>query len=253
MRCERARELISPYLDNELSGQDRSALATHLEGCAACARLALNLRHVGKGIAEGGRRRVPTTLLARVRASLAAAQKLQRQAPRSQRAAALAGVAWRAGLVLAACALTACATWWLRSMAEGTKRLEHDVVAAHIRSLLQESPIAVAAANAHVVKPWFSGRLDFSPKVEDLSAAGFQLLGGRLDYVGDRRVAVLVYKRHLNTINVFVWPHGSGEERLPLLVSRKGYNLLTWTHRGLSYWAISDVSGGELRQMLSLL
>jgi anti-sigma factor RsiW len=253
MRCERARDLISPYLDDELGGRDRAAVATHLGACAGCARLALDLRRVAESIAKGGRRRVPTTLLARLRANLAAAQRVEGQAPRSQRFPALAGMAWRASLVLAACALTACATWWLRGMAEGSTRLEHDVLAAHIRSLLQESPIAVAAADAHVVKPWFSGRLDFSPRVEDLSAAGFQLLGGRLDYVGDRRVGVLVYKRHLNTINVFVWPHGSGEARLPLLVSRQGYNLLTWTHRGLSYWAISDLSGGELRQILSLL
>src|SRR5262245_6295428 len=247
MRCERARDLISPYLDNELSGRDHTALATHLEACAACARLALDLRRVADSVAEGGRRPLPTTLLVQLRASLAAAE--QGQAPPSQRLPALGGLAWRAGLVLAACAVTACATWWLRSMAEGSQRLQHDVLAAHIRSLLQESPIAVATADAHVVKPWFSGRLDFSPKVEDLSAAGFQLLGGRLDYVGERRVGVLVYKRHLNTINIFVWPHGSGEARQPLLVSRKGYNLLTWTHQGLSYWAISDLSGGGLRQM----
>jgi anti-sigma factor RsiW len=182
MRCERARDLISPYFDDELGGRDRAAVATHLGACASCARLALELRRVAESIAKGGRRRVPTTLLARLRASLAAAQMVEAQAPRSQR---FPGTAWRASLVLAACALTACATWWLRSMTEGSKRLEHDVLAAHIRSLLQESPIAVAAADAHVVKPWFSGRLDFSPWVEDLSAAGFQLLGGRLDYVGD--------------------------------------------------------------------
>jgi anti-sigma factor RsiW len=254
MRCERARDLISPYLDDALAGPDRWALATHLQDCANCARLALELHRVARTIAAGGRKHAPLALLARVRASLAQAQELPGSPPpRAHRLAATRALAWRVGLVLAACTLTGCATWWLHTVSERHLRLEHDALTAHLRSLLHASPLAIASADMHAVKPWFSGRLDFSPSVKDLSAEGFELLGGRLDYVGDRRVGALVYKRRLNTINVFVWPDQSREEHAPRLATRQGYNLLIWTHRGLTYCAVSDLSAGELRQMPRLL
>jgi len=154
---------------------------------------------------------------------------------------------------MAACALTAVATWWLLSLAEPEARLQHDVLAAHMRALLQESPTQVASADTHWIKPWFSGRVDFSPSVTDLSAEGFLLLGARLDYVGDRRVGVLVYRRRQHSIDVFVWPNPGGNHRAARVVVRKGYTLVTWTRQGLTYWAISDLDPGELNTLQRLL
>ena len=131
--------------------------------------------------------------------------------------------------------------------------LEREVVAAHVRSLLQERSIQIASSDSHTVKPWFAGRVDFAPAVKDLTAQGFPLSGGRLDVIGDHRVAVLVYMRRQHAINVFMWPATGLEDAGPKLVVLLGYNVLTWTAGGLGYWAVSDLNAAELKELQKLL
>jgi len=257
MHCERVRELLSPYLDEALPAQDRSVLAAHLESCPGCARFAADLRRLARTLSAVGRQGTPPSLQVRLRRTLAGAQpppsRRSARPPPWPRPRAAGWVARRAAPIMAACALTAVATWWLLSLAEPEARLQHDVLAAHMRALLQESPTQVASADTHWIKPWFSGRVDFSPSVTDLSAEGFLLLGARLDYVGDRRVGVLVYRRRQHSIDVFVWPNPGGNHRAARVVVRKGYTLVTWTRQGLTYWAISDLDPGELNTLQRLL
>jgi len=267
MHCERVRELLSPYLDEALPAQDRAMLAAHLDTCPGCARFAADLRRLARTLCAVGRHRSSPLLLPRLRRALADAElpAAERPArpPSPTRSRASGGPAsggpasgWRTlgwAPTLAACALTAVATWWLHSLAEPEARLQHDVLAAHMRALLQENPTQVASTDTHWIKPWFSGRIDFSPNVSDLSAEGFLLLGARLDYVGDRRVGVLVYRRQHHSIDVFVWPNLAGKHAAGRVVVHKGYTLVTWTRDGLRYWAISDLDAGELKTMQRLL
>jgi anti-sigma factor RsiW len=155
--------------------------------------------------------------------------------------------------VVLACVLTAAATVLVMSRMDGTANLEREVVAAHVRSLLQDSPIQIASSDAHTVKPWFGGRLEFAPTVKDLAAEGFPLAGGRLDYIGGRRVAALVYHRRLHVINVFLWPSASAADSAPVSVVDRGYNIVTFTRGGIVYWVISDLNMAELRLLQSLL
>jgi anti-sigma factor RsiW len=134
-----------------------------------------------------------------------------------------------------------------------TAQLEQQVLQAHIRSLLQDGPIQVASSDSHTVKPWFAGRVDFAPDVKDLTAEGFALLGGRLDYVDDRRVGALVYRRRLHVVDVFMWRAPGNEEVAPTLATKNGYNLLSWTKGGVTYWAVSDIDANELKRLQSLL
>jgi len=120
----------------------------------------------------------------------------------------------------------------------------------HIRSLISGHLADVPSSDRHTVKPWFAGKLDFSPEVKDLGAEGFPLAGGRVEYIAGRRVAALVYQRRQHVIDLFTWPETSREG--PLKISRNGYNALHWTARGMTYWAVSDVSAGDLEKLREL-
>lgn len=127
-----------------------------------------------------------------------------------------------------------------------------EIVSAHVRSLMTDNRLFdVASTDSHRVKPWFAGKLDFAPNVIDTADRGYPLLGGRLDYVGGRAVAALVYRHRRHTINVFVWPADT-----PAAMTtdrRKGYHLVRWSRHGLAYWLISDLNPRDLQTFAQLL
>jgi anti-sigma factor RsiW len=111
----------------------------------------------------------------------------------------------------------------------------------------------VSSSDQHTVKPWFNGRLDFSPPVKDLTDRGFPLVGGRLDYLSDRPVAALVYRRQQHFINLFIWPVTSDPDGEKRIMTRQGYHLIHWTGAGMTYWAVSDLNVGELQEFVRIL
>jgi anti-sigma factor RsiW len=120
-----------------------------------------------------------------------------------------------------------------------------ELVDNHVRSLIGDHLTDVRSTDQHTVKPWFNGKIDFAPRVVDLAAQGFPLIGGRVDYIRGHTAAALVYGRRKHFVNVFIWPVGSLREDE---VSRQynGYSLLHWTADGLSYWAVTDASPTDL-------
>lgn len=253
MLCDRARELIGAYVDEELSGDDRTSVAAHVESCAACRELMGDIERTSRAIAGLGREPAPTGLASRIHSRLADIAE-EKQGRKRYLPWRIPPTLWRQAAALAACCtLSVLLTWWFMTSAGQVDQLQQQIVAAHIRSLLQDSPIQIASSDAHTVKPWFAGRVDFAPEVKDLAAEGFPLLGGRLDYVHQHRVGALVYKRRLHIVNVFMWRAPGTEDAAPALANKNGHNVLLWTKSGVTYAAVSDLDAGELKRLQELL
>jgi anti-sigma factor RsiW len=139
-----------------------------------------------------------------------------------------------------------------RTTSSTEDRLADWVVACHVRSLQVDHLNDVVSSDRHTVKPWFRGKLDFSPQVPDLSEQGYTLSGGRLDYVFDRSVAALVYHRRLHAINLLIWPHASNDEKAVRVLARQGFHIRHWQRSGMNYWAISDLNDEELENFVRL-
>ena len=124
--------------------------------------------------------------------------------------------------------------------------LPDELVGAHVRALQPGRAIDVASSDRHTVKPWFDGRVDFSPPVRDLGEQGFALIGGRLDYVGRRNVAVTVYRRRQHQIDLFAWPLLPGADPQGFARTLDGYHLRAWTQDGFQLVAVSTLNDSEL-------
>jgi anti-sigma factor (TIGR02949 family) len=239
---------VDAYLDEELTAGDAHDLEAHLARCPDCARLRddrVALRAAIK--AQLPTLEAPQALRQRVRAALRAASPAV--APRRFSD----WVRWRPLALAASVALVAVGSWRLGVHRAAGEALADEVLASHIRSLMPGHLTDVPSSDQHTVKPWFNGRLDFSPPVYDFTALGYPLLGGRLDYLDGHPAAVLVYGRRQHVINVLLWPASRGSTAGPATVSRRGYHLLHWTTRDDAYWVVSDLGLAELREFAGLL
>lgn len=251
LACEEARPLLAAYVDAELDAAGTLRLESHLAGCPACAAEAAGLRALRVHVRSAPYHRAPAGLRE------ALALRLSAEVPEPPPVAATPprrrAPAWsRWALPLAASLALAAGidTWLALQRAQGA--LDGELIAGHVRSLQAGHLEDVASTDQHTVKPWFAGRLDYSPPVHDLGAQDFPLDGGRLDYLGGRNVAALVYRHRKHIINLYVWPAADGAGTASD-TTRDGYNLVAWSAGGMHWCAVSDVNAAELRQFAVLL
>jgi anti-sigma factor RsiW len=254
MECNRAAGLLSGLLDAALGPFERLRVSRHVAGCDACAAKLEELRAMQAAIRTNlPYHRAPPGLAARIGAAL------EREVPPAS--AAAASRQWfrwpafgMAGTGLAgALAGVALTVLVLGGRPDGQNDVMQGVIGSHIRSLQADHLTDVPTSDQHTVKPWLSERLDVSPPVRDLKDAGFPLIGGRLDYVDGHQAAAVVYRRAKHVINLFAWSSPGDADEPFRAASRQGFNLVTWRHGGITYYAVSDVEADQLSEFAHLV
>jgi anti-sigma factor RsiW len=247
VNCSEARGLVRASLDGELDVLRMVEIDEHVRQCPGCQAIYDSQRALRSVLkADGLYFRAPAGLERRVSAAVRAATEPSRRWSRAF------APQWLAAAAAAAIVVAAVVAMPIVSRRSHADQIAQEVVSAHIRSLMASHLTDVPSSDQHTVKPWFAGKLDFSPPVVDLKDEGFPLVGGRLDYVDGRPVAALAYRRGAHSINLFVWP-GSEAEVAEAFDRRQGYNALSWTRGHTSFWAVSDLNSAELRLFAQLV
>jgi anti-sigma factor RsiW len=238
MTCDEAEILLHALIDGELDAGHAREVEDHIATCTRCAAALQTYRDMSKAVAGANLHyTAPPELRRRIEAALP-------QARVPNRRGVLRGFAM--GSAISAIAASGLFAVILRNDDEA--RIQSEVVSAHLRSLQAGHLTDVLSTDQHTVKPWFNGRLDAAPPVVDLTAQGFTLIGGRLDYVDTRPIGAIVYRRRSHVINLFVAQTASTERRAAKIETLQGFNIRHWSDRGLNYWAVSDLGADELAE-----
>ncbi len=247
MSCDFSGTLLHAYLDGELDAVRAAEFERHLENCRECTATL--------GAAESLRASLqraqlyetaPPELRKKIRSKLKISAASTSRSPVA---------AWRWLAAAAAILLVTGVAWFAvpHSRSDNPESVTSaEVIDAHIRSLQAGHLTDVTSTDQHTVKPWFDGKLDFIPPVHDFVDEGFPLIGGRLDVLGERNVAALVYGRRKHFINVFVWPTKDPDTPIHRPGSRQGYQWVHWRHQGMEFCAVSDVSAQDLHELAQL-
>ncbi len=256
MNCNDAQRLIDGCVDGELQLEMSIEVEDHIASCRSCRSLWNAHRELSENMHSADLRfEVPAGLEKTIRNAIKSEVKQPvsrnlRIWPQWLRSQSFAFGA-------AAIALFALFNWNIarfHSSESGKNTISEEVVSSHIRSLMAGHLFDVASTDQHTVKPWFTGKIDFSPPVSDLKEAGYPLVGGRLDYLSGHPVTALVYKHRKHVINLFIWP-GKTEilKAEPVRETRLGFNISSWTANGMNFYAVSDVNANDLKEFSKLI
>jgi anti-sigma factor RsiW len=252
MDHEQTLDLLPAYLDQELSLSETRDFEHHLEQCAACRQVYEQHRAVSAQLRQAALRiDAPPDLLPRIEAALpgrpASREALNQRLKRWLGSILPArSTVWSPlGAVAVSLAVLGLSVNIYLKVPTAEQRLTQELVDDHVRSLQSNHLFDVISTDKHTVKPWFNGKIDFAPPVIDLAQQGYPLVGGRLDFLNGRAVAVMVYRYKLHPINLYVWP-GNDAGASAKIFEQRGYHLAHWSTGGMNYWAITDAGAQEL-------
>jgi len=239
MDCPTCEAMVDAYVDGELTASESADFERALEACPDCRRRLEAARAMSGLLRELPAEPAPDLLRARIERELRTIAGAAR--PRLPGA----GLRWGA---MAASLIVAVSIGWLGGSLVGQGgRQTDELVAGYIRVAMSEHGVDVASSDRHTVKPWFAGRIDYAPPVHDLTREGFPLVGGRLDVVDGRKVAVLVYRHNQHRIALTLWPSASSGNSAATVRQRDGFALADWRHDGFEMRAVADLSPADMK------
>ncbi len=244
MDCTQDRHLLEAYLDGELSFERSLEVEAHLGSCPGCSSKVRSWKEVRETVRGPG---------LYYRAPALVADDIRKRIRHDRRTR---GVPWfQRWLWAGAGAAFATAAWIVAVTVihPAIRSSDQEIVANHVRSLMPNHLMDVVSTDQHTVKPWFDGKLDFAPPVQDFSAEGYPLAGGRLDYLERHNVAVLIYHRALHVINLYIWPAEDNSNTAVHVQTIQGYNVLSWRKNGFEFRAVSDLNAAELLDFAHLI
>jgi anti-sigma factor RsiW len=246
MTCEFSGSLLHGYMDGELDAARAAEFERHLESCSQCITLLEQQEKLRASLHAA-------QLYERAPASLIIKTKQHFVEPQSDYQWTWVPIfRWLAtsAAIIALVTIAYFGVPQILSSKPGTEQaLLTEAIDAHVRALQPGHLTDVLSTDQHTVKPWFDGKLDFVPPVKDLTESGFPLVGGRLDVLNGRSVAVLVYGRRKHLISVFVWPETGNGSAIPATGTRNGYQWNDSRARGMEIFAISDVAAADLHDL----
>jgi len=251
--CDDARLLMHGHLDGELDLADDLEVQRHIDECPRCASEYAALRAMRTRLKdEAFRFEAPAALKEKIRRAFPASTPARSNGYQSRRGSWVQRtVGFAVPMAIGAMLALIIAP---RTIAPAlNQRLANEVVDSHVRSLMATHLMDVASTDQHTVKPWFNGKLDFSPPVNDFVKDGFPLVGGRLDYIEGRPVAALVYQHGKHVINVFMWPTTGTATSAERIETEHGYNVEQMTVAGMNCWVVSDLNQLELDKFAELI
>ena len=251
MNCDVARVLVHGHLDGELDLAHDVEVQQHLAQCPRCVAeySMFGAMHSRLKNDDALHFHAPAELKEKIRAAVYAAEPQTRGWSRWR--------SWFPSAIQFAVPLAIGAMLTLFVMPHpggGAEDLiAREVVESHVRSMMPGHLMDVPSTDQHTVKPWFNGKLDFSPPVRDLAPDGFPLIGGRLDYIDNHPVAALIYQHGKHTINVFMWPQTTATTIEAKAQTQHGYNVEETSVSGMNCWIVSDLNQRELTKFAELL
>ena len=240
--------LLHAYLDDELDLVRSMELEDHLVECGDCAHQVASYRALREKVwTDNLRYSAPASFRLRLLKGIR-----EQENSNKQEVFVRARLPWWSWVVVATCMLLAAATFVVDFQQHRERNLMSEIASDHVRSLMATHLTDVLNSDQHTIKPWFTGKLDFSPEVRDLSSDGFDLLGGRLEYIDGHGAAAIVYLKDKHVINLFMWP-SPGPDQEPQILARQGFNLIEWKQAGMYYCAVSELNEQELSEFSSML
>src|SRR5580700_5475585 len=245
MGCDTWTEKLDAYLDDELPAAETRALGEHLRGCSACAAESLSRVQLKRTVQAAGQRFTPAPAFrARIQKSIA---------PRKS-------VDWKRlwfPALAGAMALLIAGAIFLNFNRErrGEQQLLSELADLHVATLASSNPVDVVSTDRHTVKPWFAGKIPFTFNLPELQDSPFSLIGGKVSYLNQSPGAELIFRVRQHQISVFIFQEQALGNVRPedAVQTALSFNVRSWSHNGLRYFVISDVSPQDLDKLSGLI